>query len=269
MAVSCWLLAIGCFQLPGAKCQVPSANYQLQFTIEGPVKNFTTDLLQNVYVLTTESEVVKYTPDGVEQFRYPNKTLGAIGSMDATNPFHILLFFPEYQNVLLLDRTLSVSGQFNLFKLGLFQITTVGMSSDNMLWLYDEVGFRLKKITEDGDIAAESNDLSLTIGKSIHPVQLLEKGQSVFLNDPKEGILVFDVFGQYLKTLDLKGVTDFQVLDDELYYCRGGKLSSFHLKSLLERNILLPADLKAVQKVRLEKDYIYILGEEGLKVYRY
>lgn len=276
LAVSCWLLAFGCF-VPNASCQsVPqdsqaegNGQYELLFTIPVKAKDFTTDKLQNIYLLTPDNEVIKYTPGGQEQFRYPNKTLGDAACLDATNPFHLLLFFPDYQTVLTLDRTMNLSGQFNLQQFGFFRVNAVGMASDGRLWVYDEVNFRLKKVESDGTIVTEGGDMSLVLGKTIRPNFLVEKGQIVYLNDPNEGILVFDVFGQYQKTLPLKDLKEFQLFDDQLIYFTKNQLISFHLKALLEKPIRLPEGVNSGDKLNVQKDKLYVLGREGLRVYKF
>jgi len=257
------------YQIPSTQCQLPSDNYTHLFTIESPATNFAVDNLQNIYLLTSENELVKYSPDGKEQYRYPNNTLGKIGTIDATNPFQIMLFFPDYQNVLLLDRTLGLTGQFNIFRLGLFEVTAVAMASDNQLWVYDDVSFRLKKVSEDGEVSVESTDLSLALGRSIHPRFMMEKNQTVFMSDPKVGVLVFDVFGQYVKTIDLKGITDFQLFGKQLYFLKKKELKAFHLESFLETLVSLPEEIVDPVKVRMNAGRLYVLDKEGLKVFEF
>lgn len=240
----------------------------LLFALPGKHKLFAVDNLHNLYVLSSQNEVVKYNPDGQQQFTYPNSTLGSISNIDAGNPLLIMLFFPDYQNVLLLDRTLSLAGQFNLFRAGLLQVTAVGMASDNRLWAYDATTFQLKKIDREGQVLFESTDLSLALGRSINPVKIFEKNQTVFLCDPKEGILLFDAFGRYLKTLDLKGIADCQVLGDELYYLEKGQLKAFNMKSLTGKSLKLPEGLHNPKQVRIVSDRLFVLDEEGIKIFR-
>jgi hypothetical protein len=242
-----------------------SAYGQLSGECNIKAQNFTIDNLQNLYIITPENEVVKYDQEGRELFRYPNKTLGQAAFLDATNPFHLLLFLPEYQNVLTLDRTLNLTGQFNLFQFGFFRVNAVGMASDGHLWVYDEAAFRLKKVAADGTVKAESNDLSISLGKAVHPNFLTERQQQVFLNDPDVGILVFDIFGQYLKTIEIPGLQEFQVLEDRLIYCREDRLWSFHLIALLEQAMSLPVPLPAQGKLGVGKGRIYILENGCLK----
>ncbi len=267
------LLAINLWCLPASAIRAQSMlksppPQEPLFALPGKHKLFAVDNLQNLYVLSSQNEVVKYNPDGQQQFTYPNSTLGSIAAIDVSNPLLIMLFFPDYQNVLLLDRTLSAAGQFNLFRAGLLQVSAVGMASDNRLWAYDATTFQLKKIDQDGQVRFESTDLSLELGRSIRPVRIFERNQTVFLCDPNEGILLFDVFGRYVKTLGLKGISDCQVLGDELYFLEKGLLKSFNLQSLTGRSLKLPEGLHNPKQVRIVSDRLYVLDEEGIKVFR-
>ncbi len=249
--------------------QPADSQYKLLFRIDIEASDFTTDKLQNIYYISRKNEVVKLSSDGTKQFQYINKTLGVPTHIDATDPFNLLLFYPDYQNIITLDRTMNLAGQFNLFNLGLFGVDAVGMASDGNIWLYDAVNFRLKKIRKNGSAILQSSDLSLELNQFIKPNFLLEKDQQVFLNDPNVGIMIFDVFGKYLKTLPLLGLERFQVIGDQLLFFKKGQLHSFHLKALLQSPILLPEGISKENKLWVDKDRLYVLTSKKLEVYRY
>ena len=242
-------------------------NYKLLFELKIDAAQFTTDKLENIYYISKNNEVIKLNPEGIEQFRFVNKTLGIPTYIDATNPFNLLLFYPDYQNIVTLDRTMNLAGKFNLFELGLFGLDAVGMAGDGNLWVYDAVSFRLKKIGKDGQAILQSADMSLEIGQTIRPNFLLERNQIVYLNNPDLGILVFDVFGKYLKTLPIKGLDRFQVVGEELLFFQNGQLHSFHLMTLLQSQVLVPQAVTAESFLRVEKDRLYVLEEGKLQVF--
>lgn len=255
-----------------ARCQQStpgSRQYTLLYTIPVQAGVFATDKLQQTYVLTLGNEVIKYTADGQLQFTYPNKTLGDAAGIDATNPFHLLLFFPAHQTVLTLDRTLNLSGQFNLLQFGLLRVGAVGMGSDGRLWVYDEADFQLRKIESDGQVITRSNDLSLILGKPVRPVFLIEQNQQVYLSDPELGILIFDIFGQYQKTLPLKNLRSFQVFDDQLVYFADGELRCFHLRALLDVSIELPEGVQPGDQINMQKDRLFVLNKQGINIYKF
>ncbi len=243
-------------------------DYSLLHTLDISSSVFTTDQLRNVYTVTKTNEVIKYTPSGQVQFRYNNNTLGALNFIDATDPFNLLLFYPDFRRVILLDRTLSETGAFDLFNLDVIDVPAVGISSDNNLWIYDDIKFNLKKIDRNGKVVQESNNLSLVLGKTLVPNFILERSNALYVNDPEVGILIFDLFGNYTKTIDIKGLSQFQIVDQQLIYWQDGKLNVFNLKSLQTRSMDLQLPPDEEQLVRIEKDRLYIRTGPSLKIYQ-
>ncbi len=245
-----------------------SVDYSLLHTLEISSPVFTTDQVRNVYTVTSTNEVIKYTPTGQIQFRYNNNTLGDLSFIDATDPFNLLLFYPDFRSVILLDRTLSETGAFDLFDLDVIDVPAVGISSDNNLWIYDDIKFVLKKIDRNGAVVQESNNLNLVLGKTLAPNFILERSNALYINDPEVGILLFDLFGNYTKTIDVKGLTQFQVIDQQLIYWQEDKIHVFNLKSLQTRSMDLGLSLDSAQQVRIEKDRLYVRTGPSLKIFQ-
>ncbi len=243
-------------------------DYTLLYTLDISSPIFTTDQLRNVYTVTKTNEVIKYTPESKIQFRYNNNTLGNLTFIDATDPFNLLLFYPDFRRVILLDRTLSETSSFDLFNLDVIDVPAVGISSDNNLWIYDDLKFNLKKIDRSGNIVQESNNISLVLGKTLSPNFILERNNAVYINDPETGILVFDLFGNYTKTIDVKGLRQFQVIDQQLIYWQDEKLNVFNLKSLQTRSMDLQLPPGENQLVRIEKDRLYVRSGPCLKIFQ-
>ena len=243
--------------------------YQLHQEIETTARYFATDKLQNIYLVLPQNEVVKYNKAGQEIFRYNNNRLGELTHIDANNPFKIGLFYGEFGNLISLDRTMTPTGELRLFDFNLIQVDAVALAADNNIWLYDKLDFQLKKINQNGEILFESGDLSLTINQSLQPNFLIEREQQIYLNDPNIGILVFDVFGQFEKTLEFKGLREFQILDGQLLFFQNGELTAFNLQSLLSQSIKLPDGIGAKALVMVQKNRLYILENGYLKVYEF
>ena len=90
----------------------------------------------------------------------------------------------------------------------------------------------------------------------------------LFVNEPDIGILVFDIFGTYIKTLLIKGLSQFQVHQDQLIYFKDGICHSYHLKTLQEGQILLP-DVQGIKAISIEKERLFLLRENHLDLYAY
>jgi hypothetical protein len=265
-------LAFASCATPGAPTLAAQADagYTLLAELPGPFKAFATDKLRQVYGVTEQNELIKYDAGGKEVFRYNNNYLGELERVDATNPFNLLLFYPDYQTAITLDRTLSQTGQINLISLGYTQVPAIGLSNDNNIWLYDDFNFQLKKIDAMGEVLAGSDDLSLLLGGPLAPVQITARENSVYMSDPARGVLVFDNFGQYTKTIQVEGVRRFQVLTERLLFEQEGALFSFHLQSLQTTRLSIPEGTETGDRLQIQKDRLYALKTNGkLMIYRF
>jgi hypothetical protein len=237
------------------------------YVILTPARDFTIDKLQQVYLITNRNEVIKHDPSGREVFRFNNNFLEDIGKLDPSNPFNLILYYPEFLSVITLDRTMSQTGEFNLSQLNLIRVDALGSTNDNNVWLYDAINFSLKKINSAGQVLKESVNLNLKLGYSGNPNFLIERSNLVFVNDPKYGILVFSNIGEFDSVLDIKGLDYFQVLGDQIVYQRGTRLYRYHLQSLNEKEIKLPVKINPGDKVLLQKNRLFVKRPNRLEVY--
>ncbi|MEO1627950.1 MAG: hypothetical protein AAFV25_22565 [Bacteroidota bacterium] len=244
-----------------------SSRFKLLGHIQGEFQYFTTDKLQQCYAISPTNELIKYNREGKELFRYNNNWLGELAIVDATNPFNLFLYYPEYMTVITLDRTLNETSTYNFFDLDLTDVQAAGMSNDNNIWLYDNIRFTLKKIDRQGNVLLESNNLNLAIGHSIDPNFLVERNNQVYLNDPELGILVFDNFANYLHTLPLKSLRHFQVGEYLLSFQQNQQFLQYDLRSLLTYQRPGPTRLQQAQQVRLQDNCFYLSDAKGLWIY--
>lgn len=267
-AISIILISI-CLQTNILAQAKNSTIYQSDFTLPTDAIYFTVDQLQQLYTISPTNEFSKYSADGVLQFTYNNNTLGTLTQVDVTNPFSILLFYGDFRTLITLDRNLTETNVFDLYSLDVNEIRAIAQSSDNNLWLYDDVRFKLKKINRQGKVLIESDDLSLLLGRGLFPNLIIEKDNRVYVNDPSTGILVFDIFGQYIKTLERKELERFQIYNQQLLYQKDTQLHAFHLQSLLETTIQLPKEINNNAQVILKKGKLFWLEQGQLEVFKY
>ena len=245
----------------------------IQFTpinqISLQAKLFSTDKLQQAYLVNAKNELTKLSPNGDILFRYNNNRLGSLQHIDVANPFNILLYYPDFRTVITLDRTLSQTGEFNLYDLDVIEVETVAMSNDNNIWLYDDVGFKLKKINHKGKTLLESDNLSMTLGTTLKPNFIMERDNQVFVNDPLHGIFVFDNFASYIKKINVLDLDYFQIFNDQLIYLQDGKLISFQMQALSTIEIKLPEERKNEEPVFIQSDRVFIIQENQVLIFGY
>jgi len=225
----------------------------------------TTDNLEQLYTVV-DDELSKYSDNGILLHTYSNKILGNISFVDAANPLRLLLFYRDFVQIVFLDKTLSaIGGNILLENLGYEQAILTCTSNNNGFWLYDTQDFQLIRLDQNLKTTHNSGPINQLLGIEILPNYLIEYNNFIYLNDPERGILVFDIYGTYYKTIPLKGLASFQVIGDNLFYFSNNTLNSHHLKTLEASTIDLPDT--GIVSVRIEKQKLFLLKEKSLDIY--
>ncbi len=242
------------------------SNFRLLATIEIWAKDMQSDRLGNVYVVSRTNQLFKYDLNGKITSNLNYAYLGNISHIDASNPFELYLFYKELNAVIFLDNNLAYRGRMNLSDAGVIQAGTAARNYANGIWVFDQGDLQLKKIERDGKVTQVSgNVLKFAQTRNLAPNYMFDNGSKVFVNDSMVGILVFDVFANYQKTIPLKGLKSFKILDDELYFLRNHQLFAYHLKTLQQKSIVLPDS--NFKDFSIEKEQIYLQKESQICIY--
>jgi hypothetical protein len=245
-------------------------DFELVKNFEKSTDYFTTDNEGNLYTINAD-EIMKFNSKGDLEFRFSNKSLGNISHVDARNKLKILLFYKDFSKLLFLDNMLAESSNTILLQdYRLDQASVVCMSFNNGFWVFDQINFNLVRMDQNLRITHETGNLSLLLGNTIKPNFALEAGNYLYINDPLLGILVFDIYGTYYKTIPLLGLSKFQVIDNKfIYFYKDDKFRRFDLLKLSEENILIPPTESPVIGVRTEKNMIYIRTKNQVGIYKF
>lgn len=234
--------------------------------IDFPVQDFKIDVFGNFYFIKPDNSLTVYDNEYNEQFHYFNNGLGPISFIDITNPRKILLFFKDFQKVVFLDNTLSEIGRFEWNIEEALDIKAIGSSRDNYIWLYDGLDYRLKKVDSKGNILLTSNPLQTHFEIDISPDYIIEKNNFVYLVEEGKKVLVFDNFGNYVKTISIPAYS-FELDQDYFFYVdTQGTYSRESIQNVFaEREIL--ASLPGKVRVAQGKDMmLYYILDFCLKV---
>ncbi len=174
------------------------------YSIEGRFDAFTTDEMGNVYALQGD-ELRLFDARGRSWLRNSVKTFGRIGVIDAFYSLKPMVFARSKGSWPCLDNTLSLQGSvINLPRDGFVQVVLACMSVQNSFWFFDQRELALVRV--DGQLRelAHTGRLDQVLGFSVEPAGMMEYDSKLYLNDPVHGILVFDLFGTYVKTIPMK-----------------------------------------------------------------
>lgn len=240
-------------------------NKPLIYSIKHVISYCTTDNLNNTYIINGE-EIIKYNSKGKLMMKYSNKRFGNITTTDATNALKILLYYKDFQQLVFLDNQLSQNGEaISLEMLGYEQTDLACSSFNNSFWIYNKQNNELIRFNENSQPIAKTGNLKQILQADIKPNFMIEHNSYLFINNPENGIYVFDMYGTFNKIISIKHLTSFQVSNNVLFYFQNGKLCSYEEKTFNEKCISYNDTL--IKNVRIEKDRITIQYSDSLQVY--
>lgn len=234
--------------------------------VETKMRDFATDHLNNFYIIKGKSTLIKYNKNGRKLFHYNENKFGRLKYMDTNNPMKLLLFYPDFSTVVTLDNDLSLIGKYDLRNIGINRVSAIALASDNKLWVYDKLDYRLKKIRNDLSIQTKSESFTVLFDQHIVPEFMLERNNNVYLNDPDQGIYIFDRYGTYNRHIPIFGVKDFQIFNKQLIYSKKGEMMKYNLQTFSTDTIEIPG-IDSVREAKLQKDRLYLRKKNGLDLY--
>jgi hypothetical protein len=256
-----------CFLILATKstvAQTPS-DYQLIAEINKKATFITMDKLGGIYACDGTT-IDKYNEKGEFLFSHSALSTGRISFIDAHNPLKIIVFSKDFMRLLFLDNKLAPQeNAYLLSNLNLFP-TCVCTSYDNGFWLYDESVKQLFRYDAHQNLSNKSQDITYFAEKEVNP-SFIKESESGFLlvNDMENGILVFDHFGTYLKTIPI--YTDyFHLMNQQILYVQQDTLKTINIRNLQQMNILLPEN--GIQQVCIENKKMTVLTKDNtVKIY--
>ena len=164
-----------------------------------------------------------YRKSGERVFSFSNVDLGEISQVDTGNPFKILLFYRDFNSVILLDNNLNELSQRLDFtgETQFNNVLFVANSSQNNIWLYaDDNKLHLYNYQE---LEEQLQTQAMTFyQKDFEARGLASTFKNVWIRSETE-ILKFNEYGNYVETYPLDGARRiFPFQKGLLCYVRGG-----------------------------------------------
>lgn len=222
------------------------------------------DALGNMYVIHGD-EIKKYNPSGVFLKTFSNKRYGRIEDMDVSNPLKILVYYRDFQQVLFLDNQLSPATEvISLEKAGYEQASLVCSSLNNSFWLYDKQNNELMRFDAELRPLVKTGNLKRILDLDIQPNYMRESGNYLYLNCPKEGILVFDIYGTFYKTIPIKNLKEFTIINGNIFYYENFVLKEYQAQTF--NTIEKPFPDPLLKTVYWKNDRYYNVYSDSLLV---
>ena len=195
------------------------------------------DQAGNLYFVK-DDQLKKYNSNGQLLKIYSNKKLGKIFSVDVSNPLRILLFYKDQSQIIYLDSQLSQNAEsIDLLNYNLEQTDLVCNSVNNGFWLFDRQNAQLFRMDAFFNKIVNTGNLNVLLSRKIDPNFILEKENYLFINNPDEGILMFDIYGTYYKTIPISGLKHFTVKSGKIYYFKDKVFYKFDFTKFISDEI--------------------------------
>ena len=224
-----------------------------------------------LYVADADNNLRQYGPEGLLLNTYAPTQPGHVAQVEAWNVTSTLVFNDDRQQLVLLDRFLSLISEVRLGDVLDGTVRVATLAPDNNIWLLDESTLTLREFDPNTLRPVQSTPLDLLIGRSRPDFRFIRQYQNnIYLVDRSTGVYVFDNLGNYRKKLPFPGLNMVGFRGDELYFMEGGAIIFFHLYSQTERRVALPAGLDpiAVRQVLVGEAYAYVFTAAGVAVYQ-
>lgn len=226
-------------------------------------KFFTTDNLGNVFLVQSDNSIEKYGADGERDAVVNFKIYGSLSQLDVSNPFEIYCYYADQQVLLILDNLLNVRAEIDMTDISTGEVSAAARSFDNGIWYFDASSMKLLKATKNLVTQIEGVPMATWTNEVWKPTQLLDNEKNIFVHDSSNGICLFDVFGNYYKSIDIKGLLDFQVKKNKIIYFETSHLVSYDYKFFVSDTLYVDSLAKMV---RIDNGKIYSWVEDSLHI---
>jgi hypothetical protein len=232
-----------------------SINFKKLAEIKVNHSELVSDNLGNCYIIS-KKQIIKYSRKGTKLSEYSNNLYGNISHADVSDPFRILLFYKDFNRIVFLNNQLSeLSSPIELDELDGVQAEICCTSSSGGFWIYDYFLTKLMYFDKNLEKKHESANL-LTIFRNIGlPEFMIEKNDFLYISFPDKGILLFDRFGSYFKTIPLKISKSFQIIDRNIVYFENNMLYTYNPDLLKTDSLIIP--VSDYKNVRREKKLLF------------
>lgn len=224
--------------------------------------------LKYLYITNHQGDIIKYDTSGtqINIFSPNNGTL--ISSIEARFPLKVFVFNKDIQTYLFLDKQFNPSPEYQLSLPEVDYVNLATFNGRQHLWLVDIGNLNLVKYDLNLNTIISNSALQNYILNDINTLNFIKTYQhQVYVNNQNVGIMVFDDFGNYIKTLPYKGLDFFEFLHDELYFLQNNTLKFVNLYNHQERSIEFQTD-SIYEFVLTFEGRIFLFTKEEMHIYK-
>ncbi len=255
------LLSLGCIFAHAQKKDTIIETAFIKSTTLNADKFIGVDDFNNLYYIKNNTF---YKKTSKNTYNYTNTQLGEITSVDIKNPLKIILFYRNFNTILLVDNNLNELSRPLNFNNTSFSKNAflVNGSSNNNLWIYslDDNTLHLYNY-QNHKIQFTTQSLSF-YQEGFKVKKIVSTYKNCWLIGEKS-VLHFDEYGTFIENIELPNFSDVTFFKNTLIYLKGTNLYHYD-------DISVPIHLKdkiSIQSFYVNKNDMYIF--DGTTIHRY
>ncbi|MFV5691140.1 hypothetical protein ACM55K_03850 [Flavobacterium sp. LT1R49] len=214
------------------------------------------------FYYTIKNNVFSKTKDS-ESIEYKNISLGKITKVDLQNPLNIVLFYENFNTVILLDNQLNEVQKIN-FSEHIIPIvaTATGIASQNQLWVYNSLN---QQIGLYNYLKKNYKTISTSFPESIKYYQ--SDFNTFYWIDEKNNWYSCDIFGKITKKGKISDFDSIEIISDNLFII--SKDSILTIEDI-EKNQKFEIEIleKTFKKFYYKDQILSIFTSEGITNYK-
>ena len=179
---------------------------------------------------------------GKEIFEYKNVSLGSITRTDLQNPLKMVLYYEDFNSVVLLDNQLNKITEIN-FTLNATPIvvSAIGMSTQNQLWIYNTLN---QQIGLFDYLKNEYKTVSIPLTETIKYYHT--DFNTFYWIDKKNNWFSCDIFGKITSLGNIPDFDKIEIIDAQKYiFSKGNRL---YLRDISKEKTDVISEIEILQK---------------------
>ncbi len=208
------------------------------FEVKDNIVSVSVDRPGELYLILHSGTIEKYSVDGALLASTTNASLPTLfDPRDGARLFTYTKQTQSYQFLSPLLEEVSSTKINQAFAVAPYLACTFG---DQGLVILDSADWSVKRVNLRTSIVNMEASLQSFISDKAKITFMREYQNFIFLLDQNKGILVLNSIGKLIKTIEVKNLSSFNFIGEELYYLQNGQLNFIDLFTAETRFITLP-----------------------------
>ncbi|WKL47171.1 hypothetical protein Q1W71_19680 [Flavobacterium pectinovorum] len=179
---------------------------------------------------------------GNEIFEYKSVSLGNITKVDILNPLKIVLFYEDFNTVVLLDNQLNKMTEINFSQNNIpIVVPAIGMSTQNQLWVFNTLN---QQIGLFDYLKNEYKTVSTPLTETIKYYQT--DFNTFYWIDKKNNWFSCDIFGKTTALGKIPDFDDFEIINNHQYIF--SKANLLYFKDISDTNSNTVSEIEVLEK---------------------